>query len=217
LRAWLPSKFAAHTVEVMAAVCLAFAAAGLVLGALVPWPLLQNASAEFVGGLLAGLVIFGLADVAFGFTERREKERHALEIAHAVLYQELVDNLSELQRIADDLREGSLSFSDPVFGADERLSAENWQALVQSPLVSHLSPELCWSITHTYNVGRRSVRNLREMRFGVLAVTPERWNEMCQQHLSPIESGAKSLQTTLDVLRVVPDSKGRSHAMSGSQ
>lgn len=73
----LGTWFATDPLKAMIAACLACVAVALALGAWAPWPFLQNAAADFVGGMLAGLIIFALANVAFGFTERRERERHA--------------------------------------------------------------------------------------------------------------------------------------------
>jgi hypothetical protein len=159
----------------VAAGCVAFAVLAFAFGALVPWPFVQDVVGDLIGGLLAGLVLFGLANIAFGFTERRESKRHALRIAYDMVFPELMDNQAELQRIAQALREGSLTLRDPVFGAGERLKAENWRLLVQSPLGAHLPPDIFWQVNWSYYVSRRFVRELKETNSGVVARTPEAW------------------------------------------
>jgi len=118
---------ATNPLKATVAVCVAFAVLASAFGALIPWPFVQNVASDLVGGLLAGLVIFGLVNIAFGFTERRKSERHAVRIVYDILLWELEDNKSELQRIAKVLEEGSLIDSDPVFWEAERLKAEAWQ------------------------------------------------------------------------------------------
>jgi hypothetical protein len=185
----------------MAAVCVAVGVLAFAVGALAPWRFLQELAADLIGGLLAGLVIFGLANIAFGFTERRERERHALRIAYDILFPELMDNLSELQRIVKVLREGSLSRSDPVLGRAERLSVETWQLLVQSPLVAHLDPDLLWKINMAYYVSRRFVREIRESDSAVLGRSPQGWRDFSGEQLAKFETALRSQEVALEALK----------------
>ena len=209
LRSWLASKFVTHPLGAVAAVCLAFVAVALALGTFVPWPFLQNVAADFVGGLVAGLLIFYLANIAFGFTERRKKQRHALRTAYAILLPELGDNLSELRRIVKVLEERSLTERDPVFWEAERLKAETWQQLVQSPLVALLDPDLLWTINVSYYSSRRFVKELKESGPQKFARSPEGYKELCNDHLPRFKTALHSILLALDALTDAQDGMSR--------
>jgi hypothetical protein len=190
----------------MAAVCLACVAVALALGKLIPWPFLQNAAADFVGGLLAGLLIFYLANIAFGFTERREKERHALRIAFRMLLVEMLENEFELRRIVIALRGGSLCYEDPVFWEDERVKADDWQLLAQGPLVEHLSPDLFMLISVSYHASRSFVNNLRSHGLALGAGNPQAWKDLCKRHLLVGESALEFVTSAHNDLHSAHDS-----------
>ena len=197
---------ATNPLKAMGAVCLAFAAVGLALGALAPWQFLKNASTDFVGGVLAGLLIFGLANIAFGFTERREKERHALRMAYRMLLLEMLDNHLELSRTVKALRGGSLTRNYPVFGPSGRLKAENWQLLAQGPLIEHLSPDLFLAISISYRVSRSFVNNLRNDGLALGAANRQAWKDFCKRHVAGAENAIGLVSSAQDELRIAHES-----------
>ena len=119
---------------------------------------------------------------------------------------ELSDNHVELSRIVKVLREGSLTRADPVFGRGERLRAENWQLLAQSPLVEYLSPDLFWTIGNSYDVPRRFVRQLKESDSRVLARNPQGWKDLCDKYLELAESAMESVDTAWAALNIAHES-----------
>jgi len=206
LRTWLASKFVTHPLGAMVAVCLAGVAVALALGTLIPWPFLQNAAADFVGGLLAGLLIFYVANIVFGFTEKREKERHALRMAYRMLLFEMLENQWELRDIVAALRAGSLTHNNPVFGPGKRFKTENWQLLVQGPLVEHLSPDLFMAINVSYHSSGNFEKNLTNAARALGAGNRQAWKDLCKNHLAAGESAVELVTSAYDDLRSAHDS-----------
>ena len=201
----LGSWFATDTLKAMAAVCFAFVVLAFAVGALVPHPFVQNVAADLIGGLLAGLVIFGLANIAFGFTERREKERRALKLAYGMLVLEMFDNRAETARLVSAVKRGSLTYEDPLFWEDERLKAEKWQLLAQSPLVEHLSPDLWWTICVSYDLPPRLVNQLRKNGRALGGHNPEAWIDLCKKHLNDAEAALLSVESAWLELGIAHD------------
>ena len=204
---WLRSTrlgtwFATDPLKAMAAVCIAFVVLAFAVGALVPCSFVQNVAADLIGGLLAGLVIFGLANIAFGFTERRESERHALRMAYRMLLLEILENQLELIRIETALRGGSLTRNDPVFGPGERLSAENWQLLAQGPLVAQLPPDLFMSINVAYHKARRFESDLKEQGLALGVGNPQAWKAFCKSRLAAAEGANDLMASAHDKLHI---------------
>lgn len=208
-RTRLGTWFATDRWKAMVAVSVAAIVFALAVGALAPWPFVQNVVADLVGGLLAGLVIFYLGDIAFGFTERRQREQRALRIVNSILGLELVDNLEELERIVNVLEEGSLTKDDPVFWERGRLKADAWQQLVQSPLVAQLDPELLWDINFAYYVTRRYVKELRDVGPTKFARSPDGYKELCVEHLPKFRRAAGRVGMALNNLQAAIDSIGQ--------
>ena len=200
-----------NPLKAVGAACLAFVTVALAFGAWAPWPIVQSAAADFVGGMLAGLIIFGLANVAFGFTERRDRERRALRIAYDMLLPELLDNMRELDRMVGVLRAGSLDRRDPGLIGHGRLKVETWQLLVQSPLVANLPPDLIWRINFSYYDSRRGVDELRESDVvGAMAANRQAWKDLCDEYLPRFEGTRDFMLSTTEALQIasgvmVPD------------
>ena len=198
---WLAAWFRTAPLKAMGVVCLACVVVATALGTWVPWPFLQNAAADFVGGTLVGLVIFFLANRAFGFTERRDRERHALKMAYEVLWLELEDNLDELIRVVRVLRAGTLTRSDPVLLDAWRLKVENWQLLIQSPLITNLPTDLVWRIQRSYYVSRRAQKELMESDVSDVARGPQAWKDLCEEYLPRFESAVKWVASAMKELQ----------------
>jgi len=198
--------FRTDPLKAMFVVCSACVAAVLALAPRLPWRFLQDAAADFVGGTLAGMLIFVLANVAFGFTEKRERERHALLIACDMLVPELLDNVSELERIVKVLREGSLAWYDPVYSDRARLKVENWQLLVQGPLVANLPADVLWTINSSYYVSRRCVEKLSETKEAIR--NPDTWKDICAEHLPRFEAAVALVASAHDQLNAVRERLG---------
>jgi hypothetical protein len=205
-RTRLGTWFAAKPWRVVIAGCFVLAALVFAVGAKAPSPFVQNVAADLLGGLIAGLVIFGLADVAFGFTERREKQHHALRIAFRMLFLEMLDNSSELSRIVRALRGSSLARDDVVFGTGERLKAENWQLFVQSPSSGHLDPDLFFTVGFSYYVSRLFVQRLKNSRSDIFAASPKGWKHFCSEHLAEAENAKAIVDSALEQFRTAHDS-----------
>jgi hypothetical protein len=207
---WLGTWFATKPLRAMVAVSLICIAVALALGKLIPWPFLQNAAADFVGGLLAGLVIFALADAALGLTERREKERHAVQMAYTMLLLEMLDNRTEVVRIVIALKGDSLTLEDPVFLETERVKDDYWKLLAQGPLVENLSPDLFMAINISYRTSRSFVDNLRKSRYALFADTSEVREDLRKRHLTMGESALEFLDSAHDELRSANERMQRS-------
>ena len=184
----------------MVAVCVVCVVLAFALGAFAPWPFVQTVVATLIGSVLAGLVIFYLANIAFGFTERRESARLALRTAYEIVLPELLENEAELRRIAQAVREGSFTLKDPVFAVGERVREDYWQLLVQSPLGARLPHTVFLTAHISYYVSRIAVKQLRETNSGMVTRTPEEWKELWDKHLPHIEFAATSVNTAVTFL-----------------
>jgi len=199
LAAW----FRTDPLKAMVAACLACLAGAVALGQWAPWPFLQNAAADFVGGIAAGLVLFVVANIALGFTERRARERHALKIAYDLLWLDLGDTLNELARVVRVLRAGTLRRDDPVLYRPSIFEVENWQLLIQSPLIADLSPDFVWKIQYSYQVSRRAHEALRQSAPRAFGRGPEACQDLCAEHLPKFEIALKRMASALEELQPV--------------
>jgi hypothetical protein len=179
----------------MVAVCLACVAVALAIGAWAPCAFLQNAAADFVGGVVAALVIFGVAEVAFGFTQTRRRQREAVEIAIRVVGVELSDNREELRRLVRVLGEGLLSTDDPILQPQRGLQMETWQLFIKSPVSAHLPSHLVWKIHEAYYNPVRTQRELRQ-RAPSAARSGDAWADLIREFLPKFESHLRSIEET---------------------
>lgn len=106
-----------HPLQAIFSVCLGLVVLAATLGLWTDSSFLQSAAADFVGGMTAALIVFGLAEVAFGFTERRKREKESVHVAMALLSWELYTNCHEVRRIAAELRRGDVDPSDRLLRA----------------------------------------------------------------------------------------------------
>jgi hypothetical protein len=180
--------------------CAVLAVIAFALGALAPWTFVKDVLADLIGGLVAGLVIFALVDLAFGFTERREKERHALKMAYAMLLVEMLENLQELERLENALRHGSLTPSDPVFAPGERVKAENWHLLAQGPLVEYLAPDLFVTVSLSYHASRQFEKHLKNAGLGLGSGNTQSWKRLCKTYLAACENARELVDNGHDEL-----------------
>jgi hypothetical protein len=186
-------------------VCLACIAGALVLGTMSPWPFLQNAAADFIGGLVVGLVVFALADTALALSERREKERHAVQMAFTMLALEMSDNWHELGRKVQALRSGSFATGDPAFWETDRLKAENWELLAKGPLVEHLAPDLFMAIGESYRLSPGFVNKLGKDGRDLGAAKAQAWKDFGMEHLREAEIVMGSVRSAQEQLKVAHD------------
>ncbi|TKJ29702.1 MAG: hypothetical protein CEE40_07635 [Chloroflexi bacterium B3_Chlor] len=189
--------FRTHPFLAMTAVSLASIAFALALGAWVPSAFFQNVAADFVGGVVGALVIFGVAEVAFGFTQTRKRQREAVEIAVVVVGIELAHNKLELERIVEVLRQDKLNQFDPVFRSGMGLQTQSWELFIQSPVAEHLPIQFIWLLHEAYYYPARTRRLLRERLAETVAMSGHAWIDLGQEFLPEFERDLRLMQRAL--------------------
>jgi len=200
---------ATDPLKAMVVVCVACVAVALAVGVWAPSRFLQNAAADFVGGVVAALVIFGIAEVAFGFSQTRKRQREAVVIALRVVGVELSDNREELRRFVRVLGERKLSRDDPMVQRESHLQMENWRLFIQSPVIAHLPSHLVWRIHEAYYYPVRTQRELQR-RVASAALNPQAWLDLGQQFLPKFEAHLTIVDGVLHSLE--DDALSKNHA-----
>ncbi len=155
--------------------------AGLLIGAIGEWlecTLLRDIAANLVPDLfVAGLALIA-AEAVFGFREKQERraeeerrlgERRAEEEsklieaqrkAYLVIAREMFGNEDVLERTVATLQGGQMPPSNT------RIEKENWNLLVQSPLVVHLPVQHVWAVHESYYMSNQLLNELIETMQG---------------------------------------------------
>lgn len=165
---------------VAGAVCVVLILAALVLGAALQSEFQRNVLANFAADLAVAGLAFVVANIAFGFTERRKREREAVNVATVLLGWELYTNSMEVQRIAAELQCGNLDLSDRFFQPDSTLQTESWHLLIQSPLAAQLPSDLVWHLHEAYYTSEALRRQLKRRALRV-GVSEEERSKLAQQ------------------------------------
>jgi len=138
--------------------------AGLLVGAIGEWlecTLLRDIAANLVPDLfVAGLALIA-AEAVFGFRERQdrraEEESKLIEAqrkAYLVIAREMFGNEDVLERTVATLQGGQMPPSNT------RIEKENWNLLVQSPLVVHLPVQHVWAVHESYYMSNQLLNEL---------------------------------------------------------
>ena len=191
---WLRS----HPLLVAGLVCSIALLLAVGLGLRTKSEFVQAAAAHFVGGILAALVVFGMADIAFGFTQRRSRQKKAVENAIVIVGTELARNSFKLEDLVEVLREGKLDARHPILQAETGLQKEYWELFIKSPVSANLPDDLVWRIHDAYFVSFDAQRELREFRAGQFSVGPLGWGDICEQCLPKVESALQTVRKTMN-------------------
>jgi len=190
--------------------------AGLLIGGVadyVRWTFARDIAANLVPDLfVAGLALVA-AEVVFKFRERQEeraveqrrvREHRAEEArkvieaqrkAYSIIIREMYDNEQTLGRILGTLQQG---WMPPALTT---LKKENWELLVQSPLVAHLPVELVWTLHEAYY---ESQRMLDGVRFEMSHTGSQVWDKLAEQ----LRPGAEAeLARTRDAIKMLEDAQ----------
>ncbi|HUW13897.1 MAG TPA: hypothetical protein VM537_29505 [Anaerolineae bacterium] len=185
-----------HPLQAATAACAVSVLLATALGAWTRSTFLQNAAANLVGGIVAAIVVFSMADVAFGFSQTRKREQEAVRVAVGLLGLELFDNIGELDRIIQVLRDGELKRSDPVVQPQGALQTQSWQLLVQSPMAANLPSDLVWSIHQAYYIPERLQRLVRARTLGA-ALSPLARARLCREFLPKFEEARRIVHAAI--------------------
>ena len=190
---WLRS----HPLLVAGLVCSMLLLLAVALGLLTNSEFVQAAAAHFVGGILAALVVFGMADIAFGFTQRRSRQKKAVVNAIVIVGTELARNSFKLEDLVEVLREGKLDARHPILQAETGLQKEYWELFIKSPVSGNLPDDLVWRIHDAYFVSFDVQRALRELRASQVSVGALGWSNTCEEYLPKVECALQTVRKTM--------------------
>lgn len=190
--------------------------AGLLIGAVadrVRWTFAGDIAANLVPDLfVAGLALVA-AEVVFKFRERQEdraveqrrlREHRAEEArkvieaqrkAYSIIIREMYDNEQTLGRILGTLQQGGMP------PALTTLKKENWELLVQGPLVVHLPVELVWTLHEAYYESERMLHIVMAERGSTM---PQAWDKPAERLRAEVEA---ELVRTRDAIKMLEDAR----------
>lgn len=185
---------------------------GVLFGAIADclgWTFGKDIAANFVPDLfVAGLALLA-AEVVFKFREtqeqraveerrlrehRAEEARKVIEAqrkAYPVVIREMYDNQETLDKILGKLQGGRMPPKDTT------LKTKNWELLVQSPLVLHLSVELVWTLHEAYY---ESQTMLERLMFEMSHTGPQTYHRLAEKLRPDAEEELTRTRNAIEML-----------------
>ena len=188
---------------------------GLVVGAIADclgWTFARDIAANFVPDLFVAGLALAAAEVVFKFRERREQraeeekrlsEQRAQEArrmsearqkAYSVIIREMYDNQHTLTGFLGIMQSGWMPEKGMTLKA---LKRENWELLVQGPLVTCLSVELVWTLQEAYY---ESQRMLDRVEFERDHTGPQTWDTLAKRLIPEVEAELSRMQRAIAML-----------------
>jgi hypothetical protein len=165
-----------------------------VIGSSIQCSYVESVAANLVADLLVAGLAFLLVDVIFGLTQSHNQRIEAQRKAFSIVGMEVEENRRELELTVGDLQGGLMPPSDRP-----KLKDEQWNLLVQSPLIAQLPSDLVWTVHMSYYDSQRQVENLRSHRRSQFR-DPYNDPETAAELLPQVERALSSVQQAKDML-----------------
>jgi hypothetical protein len=177
--------------------------AGVLIGAVadfVGWTFARDITANLVPDLFVAGLALAAAESVFKLRERRgqqveeenrlrehraeesRRRTEALLKAYSLIIGEMYDNRNTLTRFLGIMQGGSMPKARMTLNA---LRRENWELLVQGPLVARLSVELVWTLQEAYYESQSMLDRLESERDGT---GPQTWDRLAKGLIPTVEA-----------------------------
>jgi hypothetical protein len=174
---------------------------GFVVGIIaerIGWVFLADVLSNFVPDILVAGLAFIVAEAVFGFRERQqrrtEQQTQVIEAqrkAYLVIAREMFVNEDVLEKTVATLQGGQMPPSNT------KIEKENWNLLVQSPLVVHLPVQHVWAVHESYYMSNQLLDGLIDT---MQRTPPASYKGLAQEYLPKLEEILARTREAIEML-----------------